>query len=146
MRYVWVGLEFMIRILLLEHLGGTELAAEALKVHIARFLPARRPLRAPVPERRFTPPAKRKSDLAPSLKKSSPSLLSRFAGASQRAMPAHGGNWAVVATLQEALYPVQCRVCSRLIWCLPEFWEASLKVQRLTGWLEICRGSVGGRP
>ena len=81
----------MIRILLLEHLGGTELAAEALKVHIARFLPARRPLRAPVPERRFTPPAKRKSDLAPSLKKSSPSLLSRFAGASQRAMPAHGG-------------------------------------------------------
>ena len=35
---------------------------------------------------------------------------------------------------------------TELIWCLPEFWQASLRVQRLTRWLEICRGSVGGSP
>ena len=90
----------MIRILLLEHSGGTELAAEALN----RVLPARRPLRAPVPERRFTPPAKRKSDLAPSLKGSLPSLLSRFAGGEAARDARASSAWAVVVELKETFY------------------------------------------
>ena len=101
-----------------------------------------------MPERRVTPPAKRKSDLAPSLKGSLPSLLSRFAGGEAARDARASSAWAVVATLRETFYVPADPSLSQTVKptdlvraCVPELLEVSL-VQRVTGRLEICRGSL----